>query len=192
MHHTLKFYGGHRKATLRLYMFFAAWTRIPLLGRLVRRIANAYGRNMHGVYLLTPKEAEELLEIAEGIATAECTCRAIYGNCDNPKDNEILLGPSEHIMLEAMHGDAREATKEKAREIIQDSHQRGLILTISKCREDFYAICSCCNCCCVPMRLSKQYGIGDVLARHKNIIEEFREYQLNHRNEATANPGSRS
>jgi hypothetical protein len=183
MHHTLKIYGGHRRATLRLYMFFGAWTKIPLIGRLVRWIANTYGKNMHGAYLLTPKEAEELINIAEGVATTKCSCRDLFRNCDNPRYNEILLGPSRHIFLEAMAGDARETTREKALEILQDSHRRGLILTIIKCRSDFYAICSCCSCCCVPLRLSRQYGIGEVLTRHKNIVEEFKEYQMAHKSE---------
>jgi hypothetical protein len=29
----------------------------------------------------------------------------------------------------------------------------------------------------VPLRLSKQYGIGEALVRHKDIVKEFREYQ---------------
>jgi len=180
MHHTLKFYGSHRKGVLRFYMFFAWWTRIPWLGRLVGRIANAYGRNYHHAYLLTPAEAEELVAVAEGVAVAACTCRKIYQKCSHPVDAEILLGPSRHIFLETMHGDSQKITREKAREILRDSQHRGLILTIVKCREDFYAICSCCSCCCVPLRLSKQYGIGEVLVRHKDIVKEFREYQAAH------------
>ena len=180
MHHTLKLYGGHRHGILRLYMFFGAWTKIPLLGRLVRWIVNIYSANMHRAYLLNPSEAEELLDIAEGVAIARCTCRELYRKCDNPIDAEILLGPSRHIFLETMSHDAHEIDKDRAREILQDSHRRGLIFTIVKCRGDFYAICSCCTCCCVPLRLSKQYGIGNVLVRHKDIVGEFREYQLAH------------
>jgi hypothetical protein len=180
VHHSLRIYGGHRRATLRLYMFFGAWTKIPLIGRLVRWVANTYGKNMHGAYLLTPTEAQELIKIADGVATTKCSCRDLHRKCDNPMYNEILLGPRRQILIEAMSGDARETTSEKASEIIQDSHRRGLILTILKCRGDFYAICSCCSCCCVPLRLSKQYGIGNVLTRHKNIVEEFREYQQSH------------
>ena len=186
MHHSLKLYGGHRLGTIRLYMFFGAWTKIPLLGRLVRWVANMYGKNMHAAYLLMPNEAEELLDIAEGVAIAKCTCRNLYRKCDNPIDNEILLGPSRHLLLEAMPDDARETNKEKAREILRDSHQRGLILTILKCRGDFYAICSCCSCCCVPLRLSKQYGIGNGLVRHKGIVDEFREYQYANRTETNS------
>jgi len=56
MHHTLKLYGSNRDNILRVYMFFARWTKIPLLGQLVRWGANAYGKNMHRVFLLTPAE----------------------------------------------------------------------------------------------------------------------------------------
>jgi len=177
MHHTLKLYGGNRNAVLRFYMFFARWTKIPLVGRLVRRVANLYGRSMHTAYLLTPAEAEELVAIAGGVAAAPCACRKLYRNCTHPADNEILLGPTRHVFLEAMPHDSHEISKEKAGEILRDSHRRGLILTIIKCRGDFYAICSCCSCCCVPLRLSRQYGIGEVLVRHRDIVKEFREYQ---------------
>ena len=177
MHHTLKLYDRHRKGILRLYMFFATWTRIPLLGRLVRWIADAYGQNLHGAYLLTPAEGEELVAVAEGVARAPCTCRTVFKNCDNPVNNEILLGPTEHVLHEAMPDDSEEITKEEAVEILRDSHSRGLILTIIKCRGDFYAICSCCSCCCVPLRLNKRYGIGGALTRHKDIVAEFRHYQ---------------
>ena len=181
MHHSLKLYGGHRRWTIRLYMFFGAWTKIPLIGRLVRWVANLYGKNMHAAYLLTLREAEELLDIAEGVASARCTCRDVYGKCDNPIDNEILLGPSRHVLLETMPDDSCETEKDKAREVLKDSHRRGLILTILKCRGDFYAICSCCSCCCVPLRLNKKYGIGNVLIRHRDIVEEFRNYQLSYK-----------
>jgi hypothetical protein len=76
-----------------------------------------------------------------------------------------------------MPPDAREITREAAREILRDGHNRGLIPTVLRCQGDFYAICQCCPCCCVPLRLSKQYGIGNVLTRHKDIVREFREYQ---------------
>ncbi len=157
-------------------MIFAAGTRIPLLGRLVRNIANKYGRSQHHAYLLTSAEAEKLVALAGGIAAAPCTCRNLYKKCRHPRDNEILLAPSKHILLETMPPDAREITQEKAREILQDSQRRGLILTTLKCREDFYAICSCCSCCCVPLRLSKRYGIGEAVVRHKDIVKEFKEY----------------
>ena len=176
MHHTLKFYGKNRELTLRLYMFFARWTRLPLLGRLVRRLANAYGDNLHRAYLLSAAEAEQLLDIAGGLAVGPCGCRRAFRNCDHPTDNEILVGPALHTLLEAMPHDSRQITREEAGQILTDNHRRGLVMTIVKCRGDFYAICSCCSCCCVPLRLSKQHSIGRVLVRHKDIVNEFRRY----------------
>ena len=181
MHHSLRLYSGHRSGFLRFYMFWARWTRIPGVGWLVRRVANAYGRNTHRAYLLTPAEAENLLDIAEGVALGPCDCRKVFRNCDHPVDAEILLGPARHTFLEAMPHDSHEITKEAAREILRECHNRGLIHTIIRCRGDFYAICNCCTCCCVPLRLSKQYGIGNVLVRHRDIVQEFKDYQLAYR-----------
>jgi len=181
-HHTLRLYSANRRAVLRFYMFFARFTRLPLLGGLARRAANAYGRSLHRAYLLTPEEALELVDIAGGVALARCDCRRTFRNCDHPLEAEILLGPTRHITLEAMPEDAREISREKAVEILQENHRRGLVFTIIRCRGDFYAICSCCSCCCVPMRLSKQYGIGEALVRHRDIVKEYREFQLAYKN----------
>jgi hypothetical protein len=177
MHHTLRLYAGNRKLVLWGYMFFGSWTKVPLLGRLVRWVANTYGRVAHQAYLLTPDEAEQLIEVSEGVAAGVCDCRNLARNCDNPRDNEILLGPTRHVLLETMPRGAREIDKDQARAILHDSHRHGLIFTVIRCRGDYYAICSCCNCCCVPLRLKKHYGIGEVLVRHKDIVAEFRDYQ---------------
>ena len=177
MHHSIRLYSHHREGILKVYMFFASWTRIPLLGRLVRRVANAYGRNMEGGYLLTPQEAEQVVDLAVGVAVGPCTCRTVFRNCDNPIDVELLLGPTRHIFTEHMPDDSREISKEEAKEILRDCHRRGLIHTIIKCRQDYYAICNCCNCCCVPLRLSKEYGIGHALVRNENIVRMFQETQ---------------
>jgi hypothetical protein len=183
MHHTLKFYSSNRRFVLRLYIFFAGLTRIPLLGRLVRKVANAYGRNMHRAYLLTPAEAVEMVNIANGVALGPCDCRLVFKKCNHPVQAEILLGPTRHITLEAMSKDAREVSREEAVEVLQNNQRRGLMLTAIKCRGDFYAICSCCTCCCVPYRLSKRYGIGESLVRHKNIVKEYRDFQSNYKDE---------
>lgn len=181
MHHTLKLYSENRKGILRFYMFFAKWAKIPVIGHIVRYFANAYGRNLHAAYLLTPAEAGELIEIAGGVAIGPCDCRKTFNNCDHPKDAEILIGPSRGVFLKSEAHHAREVKKEEALELLRECHSRGLIHTIIKCKGDFYAICNCCSCCCVPLRMSKLYGIGDALSRHKDIVREFSEYQAAYR-----------
>ena len=151
------------------------------MGRLVRRVANAYGRNMEGAYLLTTAEAEQIVSLAEGLSLGPCACRAEFANCDSPVNAEIMLGSSRNAFVDERPDDYREITKEEAGDILRQCHERGLIHTIIKYRQDFYAICNCCACCCVPLRLSKKYGIGNALTRNADIVGEFRAHQLSHR-----------
>ena len=181
MHHTLKLYSGNRRFVLRLYMLFAGLTVIPVVGRLARRLANSYGRSQHRAYLLTPEEALELVNVANGVALGPCDCRRTFKKCDHPLDAEILLGPTRHLIRHVIGKDSREITREEAAEILRTHQRRGLVFTIIKCRGDFYAICSCCSCCCVPLRLSKKYGIGEALVRHKDIVKEYLDFQTNYK-----------
>lgn len=174
MHHALQLYSKNRNKVLRFYMFGARCTRIPLAGRLARWLANFYGRKGSNAYLLTTAEAEQIVDIAKGVAVSPCTCRTVFKNCDNPVNVELLLGPTRHIFMEHIPHDSHEVSKDEAKEILQDCHKRGLIHTIIKCRGDYYAICNCCNCCCVPLRLKKQYGVGNALKRHEDIVGEFK------------------
>ena len=173
MHHSLRLYSRYRELFLRYYIFQAKWTRIPLVGRVVRRVANLYGTKVSGAYLLTLDEANRIVDMSEGLALGPCTCRAVFRNCNNPINAEILVGLSRNIFMEERPHDYREIIKQEAKDILRQCHQSGLIHTIVKCRQDFYAICNCCSCCCVPLRLSKKYGIGNALTRDDDIIRQF-------------------
>ena len=177
MHHTLRFYSRYRESVLRFYMFGARLTRIPLLGRLVRWVANTWGNNLEGAYVLTPDEAAEVVDASEKLMVGPCTCRQVYHNCDNPINVEIMLSLDANIFVEERPDEYREISKEEAKEILRDCHQRGLIHNIVRCRGDFYAICNCCSCCCVPLRLRNQYGIGSALGRRNDIVKVFREHR---------------
>jgi len=160
---------------LRYYILQAKWTRIPVIGRMVRKVANRYGKRLSGAYVLTPDEANRIVDSSEWLALGPCACRAVFGNCDSPVNTEIMLGFSRNIFVEERPHDYREITKLEAREILEQCHQRGLIHTIVKCRQAFYAMCNCCSCCCVPLRLSKLYGIGNALTRNDDIIQQFQD-----------------
>ena len=180
MHHSLRLYSRYRESFLRYYIFQAKWTKIPLIGRLVRWVANIYGKKASGAYLLTLDEAEGIVDSSEMLALGPCTCRTVFRNCDNPINTEIMVGRSQSMFIEERPQDYRRITKQEAVDILRECHQRGLIHTIIKCRRGFYAICNCCSCCCVPLRLSKKYGIGNALTRSDDIVREFKEHQLLH------------
>jgi len=148
MHHSMKLYSRHRELFLRYYIWQAKWTRIPLVGRRV-------------------------VDIAGEVALGPCSCRQVFRNCDNPIDTEIMVSLDRNAFVSERPQDYRDITRDQAKEILRDCHHRGLIHTIIRCRDDFYAICNCCNCCCVPLRLNKRYGIGKALARSPDIVAEF-------------------
>ena len=175
MHHSLKLYSRYRGLFLRYYIFQASWTRIPLVGGLVRKVANLYGKKVSRAYLLTLDEASEIIGLSEGLALGPCDCRTVFRNCHNPVNTEIMVGLSRNVFIKERKHEYREITKQEARDILGQCHQSGLIHTLVKCRQDFYAICNCCSCCCVPLRLNKNYGIGNALTRNDDIVREFKE-----------------
>ncbi len=178
MHHSLRTYSRYRELFLRYYIFQAKWTKIPVIGGLVRKVANLYGGRASAAYLLTLNEAKAIVDSSKRLALGPCTCRAVFKNCDNSLDTEIMVGLGENVFTEERPHDYHELSKEQAKKILEQCHSKGLLHTIIKCRNDFYAICNCCSCCCVPYRLNKEYGIGNALVRKNNIVDEFKTHVL--------------
>lgn len=175
MHHSLRLYSRYRELFLRYYIFQAKWTRIPLVGRMVRWVANLYGKKAASAYLLTLDEANEIIDSSEGLALGPCDCRTVFRNCDNPINVEIMVGLDQNIFMEERPDEYREITKQEAKDILRQCHQNGMIHTIIRCRQELYSICNCCSCCCVPLRLNKEYSIGNALTRDSDIVRQFKE-----------------
>jgi hypothetical protein len=178
MHNSLRLYSRYREQFLRYYIFQAKWTKIPLLGRLVTKVANIYAQKGSSAYLLTLAEANELVDNSAGVALGPCACRAVFRNCANPIETEIMVGLRRNVFITGRPHDYGEITKQEAKDILSECHHNGLIHTIVKCHQDFYAICNCCSCCCVPMRLRNEYGIGGALSRRDDIVQEFKTRRL--------------
>ena len=179
MHHSLKIYGRIREPLLKVYIFLAKWTKIPLIGGLVRKVANLFGGNTHGANLLTLGEAYRIIDMAYALALGPCTCRTVFRNCDNPMQAEIMLSIDKTVFAfnDRKRENYRMIDKAEAKAIVKSCHEKGLIHTIIKCRGDYYAVCNCCTCCCVPYRLLKNYGIGKALTRRKDIVDHFESLQ---------------
>jgi hypothetical protein len=178
MHHSLRFYGRHQHGSLHLYLNLAKLVRIPVLGGLVRWGANTYARLGHSGYYLTVAEAEKIVDIARTVALGPCSCRSEYHKCDYPIMSEIVLGNGSSEVYIDRQKEFRQISKEEAKGVLRQAYQKRLTQSIMRCGKHFYAICSCCNCCCVPTRLRREYGIGMALVRNTNIVEDFQRQQL--------------
>jgi len=174
----MRFYSRYREWFLRYYIFQAKWTKIPVIGHLVRRVANTYGNKGSGAYFLTLNEACQIVDMAPVLTLGPCTCREVFKNCDAPKASEIMVGTSQSVFIEQRPGKYRQISGDEAKDVLQQCHDQGLVHTIIKCRQDFYAICNCCSCCCVPLRLRRDYGIGNAAQRVDGIIDRFRAQQV--------------
>ena len=179
MHHSLKIYSRYREKALSIYIFLAKWTKIPIIGGIVRKVANLFGSNSHGANILTLGEAYEIIDSAGSIALGPCTCRSVFKNCNSLLNAEIMLSINKTVFAfnEKKPDAYRMIDKQEAKDIMKQCHDKKLLHTIIKCRGDYYAICNCCTCCCVPYRLLKDYGIGNALTRRKDIVEHFKKLQ---------------
>lgn len=95
-------------------------------------------------------EMEEILKNADKIAAGDCGCRREYGNCDSPRDGCISLDTVADDFLENEPTTENEISVEKALELLQKSHEAGLVHISYTMKDDEKPglICSCCPCCC--------------------------------------------
>jgi hypothetical protein len=178
MHHTLRLYGKHQHRLIHLYITLAKLAKIPMIGGMVRWVANTYALHGHSGYYLTLSEAEQIVDSAKSVSLGPCSCRQEFHNCDHPVMSEIVLGNGSSEVYASREKTLRRIPKEEAKEILRQAHGKRLTQSIMRCGDHFYAICSCCSCCCVPTRLRQDYGIGKALVRNLNVVQDFQRQQL--------------
>jgi len=178
MHHSLRLYGQNQHRLIHLYMDLATWTRIPVIGYVVRWVANLWGRLGHSGYYLSLAEAEQIVDAADDVSVGPCSCRQEFHNCQNPIMSEIVMGKGGKQVYASRVKEFRQIAKEEAKEILRRAHSQHLTQSIMRCGSNFYAICNCCSCCCVPTRLKSQFGVGRALLRNKNVVADFERQRL--------------
>jgi Na+-translocating ferredoxin:NAD+ oxidoreductase subunit B len=108
----------------------------------------------------TYDEIRKLVEAAEGpIVVIECACRKGAGNrgeqCKQTSRKETCLHFREmarFLLEKAKVG--RQISREEALEILQRNQEDGLVLQPTNSQAPD-AICSCCGCCCAPLKTHK-------------------------------------
>jgi hypothetical protein len=86
---------------------------------------------------------------------------------------EIVIGAGRKVYSKINNQGFHQISKEEAKEVLRKYHRSNVIHTIMHCQGLFYAICTCCPCCCVPSRLKRDYNIEYALVRNKNIVADY-------------------
>jgi hypothetical protein len=178
MHHTLGLYGKYQHGIIHAYISLAKLTRVPLVGHIVRWVANIYGKFGHSGYSLTLQEAEKIVDIAGSVAVGPCSCREEFHNCTHPIMSEIIISHASDHGYAGKNNEYRPVSKEEAKDILRQAHKSNLMQSIMRCGDNYYAICSCCSCCCVPLRLRNKFGIGLALVRNSQVVKDFQHRQI--------------
>jgi len=178
MHHSLRLYGKHQHRLLHLYISLAGWSRIPVIGWVVRGVANTYARFGHSGYYLALSEAEKIVDLSESVALGPCSCRQEFHNCSHTIMSEIVLSQGSRDVYSSRQKEFRPITKEAAKAVLRQAQSEKLTHSIMRCGKNFYAICNCCSCCCVPTRLRSKYGIGLALVKNPQVVADFEHRRL--------------
>ncbi len=178
MHHSLHLYGKHQHRLIHLYISLAGWSKIPVIGWFVKAVANTYARLGHSGYYLSLVEAEKIVDLSENVALGPCSCREEFHNCDKAIMSEIVLSQGVRSVYIDRQKEFRTVSKDEAKAVLRQAHAEKLTHSIMRCGKHFYAICNCCNCCCVPTRLRHDYGIGRALVRNPHVVADFERHRL--------------
>jgi len=114
--------------------------------------------------LLPYRHAKDIiLKNPHNIVVYECPCRAQKKDPCRPTDVCLVIGDPFVDLLRMFHPyRSRRISQEEALKILTEEDERGHIHTAWFKRamiDRFYAICNCCQCCCLGMKFAMDHGI---------------------------------
>ena len=111
------------------------------------------------------ERATALIDDAKEIAVSYCYCRHKAEHqgkdCDAPK--EVCLSLNAGATFVARRGFGRLIERQKAREILAESRDRGLVQIADNVRHRPTYICNCCSCCCGQLDAINQFDLPAVV-----------------------------
>jgi len=118
--------------------------------------------------VLDYEKASKVIETATCITVGTCYCRHkmehVGKGCNQPQ--EVCLTFNNSAKSLSKHGIAKEISKEKAFEILDECIKNGLVQIGDNIQDNVNWICNCCGCCCEALLAIKKLG-------HRNIKSNF-------------------
>lgn len=114
-------------------------------------------------YLL-PDEAAAVIDQVDHVYVWPCNCRAMMGECEKPVNVCLRFSNDRDL--------GWEISKERAKEILRDAHQAGLMHSGELLRDGDKiqgAICNCCSDCCFPHLVAEELGAQKLWPRSRHM-----------------------
>ena len=122
--------------------------------------------------VLNMDNLKQILGNARTISVLDCVCRVRFGHCDAPVN--VCIDMNETAERNIARGDAREITMDEAMDILEKTHEAGLV-PLALEQGEFYepgvinSICSCCSCCCTILSGIVRFGLAPHVLTSKAI-----------------------
>jgi len=109
--------------------------------------------------VLLLEEALAQIEAATDHVVVPCDCRAITMACNRLSEACIRLDEGARMTLE--RGQGRRLTREECMALVVEADRAGLMHTGNRNwrEQGSFGICSCCACCCFPIRAGVRLGL---------------------------------
>lgn len=140
--------------------------RLEEAGRFITINTDIELRNLDQV--LPYRHAKDLILRNPGnIAVYECPCRAQQESPCQPTEVCLVIGePFVDLIRLFQPFRSRRISREEALRILREEDERGHVHTAwfkSTMLDRFYAICNCCKCCCLGMKLMAEHQMQMLL-----------------------------
>jgi len=113
--------------------------------------------------VLSLENVKQILGKARTISVMDCACRVKFGHCDAPVN--VCLDMDETAERNIRNGVAREITLDEALDVLEKTHDAGLV-HLALGQGEFYkpgvinSVCSCCSCCCSILSGILRFGLA--------------------------------
>lgn len=104
-----------------------------------------------------------MIDQAKVVGITRCACRELEQKCDAPRETCMIFNAACTFMVE--RGFAQYLTKKQMKEKVNELASAGLVLMVNNTQDGLDMICGCCPCCCRVLRIVKDFGNSQALAR---------------------------
>ncbi|MFX1502255.1 MAG: ATP-binding protein [Promethearchaeota archaeon] len=145
--------------------------KIPILGRLVRKVGNRVIPNKHSGQVIKLEDALKIVDLADNLCLLDCMCRK---NIRGSKEGVCInFGPIKELFQKLKPSEKVEVlTPDQAKELIKQSDNRGYYHQVLFAKLPYpVVVCNCDANSCTAFKLRFNFGIQRGLVKGHEVSE---------------------